>query len=483
MRRQSVLEKTQESTQCILKPARAVRRRRAFDPATRPDDEIVRLLRTGKEREVLRAYFGPGEYRKLSALAKLARTRNAASGPQVYLLPGLMGSKLDLCPAGAAGGRRDRAPLWFDPQTIQAGGLAELSLASGAAVQAAGVALPTYLELKLRLQVAGYQVRFHAYDWRLSVAALGRELLRRIEAERVPKEKEILLVAHSMGGLVARAALAQDKKRRISKLVQLAVPNGGSFAALQALRGTYPTVQKLVALDHSRSANSLPQVFRTFPSLYEQLPSAAAFPDEFFQRAHWPAEAPPSQARLNKALAIRGALAAADERCFAVVGVNRETVTAVRRRRTATARRNDAASGTAAADGFSYLYTLDGDGTVPVDLARWRGARTWYIDEAHGDIPSNDAVCAAVVDLLRSGDTTRLTARWRTKKRILRRADDGQLRRALAGKLFWADMPAEEKRRFLDPVISVVLQRLARSEPPPLSSRAAKPGRARKARP
>ena len=65
------------------------------------------------------------------------------------------------------------------------------------------------MRIKLALRLAGYDADFHPFDWRQSIDVLGAELARRIAAEG----KEVSLVAHSMGGLVSRAALKTARRR------------------------------------------------------------------------------------------------------------------------------------------------------------------------------------------------------------------------------------------------------------------------------
>ena len=51
------------------------------------------------------------------------------------------------------------------------------------------------------------------------------------------KRTKISLVAHSMGGPRARAALRPAAREKIERLIMLGTPNQGSFNAVQALRG------------------------------------------------------------------------------------------------------------------------------------------------------------------------------------------------------------------------------------------------------
>ena len=43
---------------------------------------------------------------------------------------------------------------------------------------------------------------------------------------------------------------------------------------------------------------------------------------------------------------------------------------------------------------FEYEYRAAGDGTVPLERARWSEAATWFVNENHGALTKNDA-CSA----------------------------------------------------------------------------------------
>jgi pimeloyl-ACP methyl ester carboxylesterase len=269
------------------------------------DDQLVALLRSGAHAALLTAYFGESEYRELAQLAKLAVTRRNPRGRRVFVLPGIMGSRLGLV------ARRKYSLLWLHPTAVANGSLLQLAMPSPRALRAVGVMLPGYLKLRLRLEVAGFRPVFCPFDWRRDVDHLAREFARLIERSG---ERKALVVGHSMGGVIARAALAYDK-RRIAKLIQLGAPNDGSFAPLQALRAVYPTVRKIASLDRDHSAEHLARtVFHTLPGIYQMLPSAgnAAEPDLFDPRG-WPAdELAPNPKLLARARRIRAQLPAAN---------------------------------------------------------------------------------------------------------------------------------------------------------------------------
>jgi len=139
--------------------------------------------------------------------------------------------------------------LWIDPVEIALGRITELKLGPGPSKYFAdGVILLAYLKLKLRLRIAGFNAEFFPFDWRLSLSDLGAVLADAIRKDPAP---ELSLVAHSMGGLVARGALKSAGKK-VSRLIMLGTPNYGSFAPVQVLRSVYDVVKKVAAVDLGR---------------------------------------------------------------------------------------------------------------------------------------------------------------------------------------------------------------------------------------
>ena len=397
----------------------------------RHDEDIERLLAGGECRRELTALLGESAYRELSALARQAAAVRRR-GPVAYVLPGLMGSRI-----GTRGRLLDDV-IWLDLVEVAAGHLTRLALPRGARLAALGVMLLNALKLKLSLQLAGFDARLHAYDWRLGIEELAHGLNARIEEEN---GRDALVVGHSMGGLVARVALASDRGR-IARVVQLGSPNLGSFAPLLALRAVYPTVRKLAALDLHHDAEDIARiVFRTLPSLHELLPDPRHVNGlDLFDPAAWPDDPlRPDRDRLAEALAARGRWPEGDRRCLHIVGVRQETVIG------------------AVLRGSDFRYTVEraGDGTVPVALAVLPGASHWYVAEKHGGLPNNGRVIAAVVDLLRTGTTDRLPVATRRARMPARRVvSEATLRRVAPRKLRWQDLSPDARRRLLEPVVS-----------------------------
>ena len=422
-----------------------------YDRFAWSDEQIGLWLASGERRRELLAYFGAAEYRALAALARRAQSAPVADAAlRVLVVPGIMGSQLGLL-------RPPPLPhdiVWLDPIDIQLGRLATLRVPGAAHIVSLGVVPFSYLRLKLYLRAHGLAAEFHDYDWRLPVAQLGSALAERV---RAAGHTRVAIVAHSMGGLVARAALALAGTGSVERLVLLGTPHLGSFAAVQAVRGTYAVVRKVARLAGEASAESLAaEVFSTFPSLYDLMPvGAGGGATDLFDARAWPASGPqPRAALMQAALAARQRLAPPDERFVSIVGVGQETVTAVTRRN----------------DDFVYTLTRHGDGTVPATSAALAGVRCAYARVAHSNLTRDPVVAAAVVDMLRRGSTTRLPAAWPSSSRASTQVSDRQLRRSHAQKVDWAALTPEERRVFLQNL----------NEPPQFKLRV--PGATRRAR-
>lgn len=424
-----------------------------YDRMCWPQAELERALALGAHRRELAAYLGGYEYATLAALARKALARQVADQPRraarrplvpigrrrrlkVYLLPGILGSQLG----------RPRGPgeppdlLWIDPADIVHGRLIELRLRGQPPLQPLGAIVYSYLALKLRLAAAGFEVVLHDYDWRGDVMDTGRALADRLAADDA---MELALVGHSMGALVARAALAGYGQRagaeRISRLIGVGAPHAGSIAAVQALRASYPIVGRLAAIDRIHDADSLTRdAFRGFTSLYQLLPvsitAAGAMPDLFDPRV-WPQNgARPDPRLLRAARHFGGQLAPPDARFVSVVGTGQRTVTGIERR----------------GQQFRYQISSAGDGTVACARAMLPGVPSYSLRCDHGELPRSPDVAAALVDLLQHGATRRLRAGVMARPGRLSFVTDAALRRELARKIDWYSLSIGERRQYLD---------------------------------
>jgi hypothetical protein len=401
-----------------------------YDRMALDEAVLIELLAGPTPHQGLVEYFGASLHAELAKLARATKRERAAPGRRVYVLPGIMGSQLGFM----RGGKRPNDILWLDPIDIAFGRLTELRLDHGSRVVPLGAMNYSYLKLTLSLRKAGYDAVLLDYDWRRDIASLGKRLAERLAADG---HEDVALLGHSMGGLVARAALTHVAGKRVSQLIMLGTPNAGSLAAVQALRGTYSVVRKIAMIDLRHDAEHLARhVFSSFPGLHELLPASKSVSDlDLFDATAWPASGPgPDVGLLRGAAGLEQRLAPADARFTMVVGCNRTTAT-----------------GVALRDGdFEYEYSLQGDGTVPIELARLAGARHSYIECGHSDMPLADRVIAGTIDLLRNGATQRFAAAPPVRRGSLTRVRDAELRELFQGKIDWPHMTPEQRRLFLD---------------------------------
>ena len=402
-----------------------------YDRLALDESVMISLLAAPAPNEGLVEYFGAALHAELASLARrvLARPPEPRAR-RVYVLPGIMGSQLGI----VRGGDKPNDILWLDPIDFQLGRLTDLKLGTGTRVVALGAMSYSYLKLTLSLRAAGYDTVLLDYDWRRDVATLGKLLAERLAAAG---RDDVAIVCHSMGGLVARAALALGPGQRVSRVVMLGTPNSGSFGAVQALRGTYSVVRKLAQLDLRHDAEFLArEVFSTFPGLHELLPMAHAdgAPD-LFDAASWPADGPgPDRTLLQRAASLTERMAPGDARFHAVIGCNQPTATGIA---------NTGAE-------FEYEYSRRGDGTVPVALARLDGAQHGYVECNHSDLPLEDRVIAGTLELLDAGATQRFASEPPGGDGATARVRDTELRELHRGKVDWPHMTPAERRLFLD---------------------------------
>jgi hypothetical protein len=401
-----------------------------YDRLRRSDEELSALLADGTARRELSAVFGAAEYAVLAALARKAQ-RVAKRHPEpVYLLPGIMGTQL-----GAL--RTTPTPadlLWLDPQDVILGGLERLRLPDTAELRPLGAIPYSYLPLQLRLRAAGYTVVMHEYDWRCDLGGLAKALSARLCAEAAPS---VAIIAHSMGGLIARSAMRLAGFERVRRFITLGVPHVGSFGAVQAIRGTYPVVRRLAALDRHHDAESLAtRVFSTFPSIHQLLPANGLSPGtDLFESASWPRSGPqPVHELLREARAFVATLPPCDPRCIAISGTHQRTVVGLR----------------LADDDFHYEISDEGDGTVPLASAQLSGCDNYYVRCEHSELPRSVSVARALVQLLHHGRTTRLSARSGAPLGRHVTVSDRQLRGTWNEKVDWASLGPAAHRAYLN---------------------------------
>jgi hypothetical protein len=357
----------------------------------------------GPDAERLDALLGVDTVR---GLQRNARRRRAKPLGRVVVTHGITGS--ELASRDASG---DRDKIWVNVFRLLRGRISELRMEpSGKSVtdvEIAGIRveyLPLIVELASRWDVLTF-----AYDWRENIDISAERLDRAVAhwAGGAPAH----VVAHSMGGLVARRFIQRFGSRWQSmddpggrctggRLVMLGTPNHGSFAVTTLLSGDEKLIKWLEVLDTKHGMKELLEILDSFHGSYQMLPSPLLqFGDDRHRLATkeaWGA-LPVSQALIDLGYRFQHEIASIVDpaRMIYVAGYDRKTPYRIRIDK---------------AGRFSYQYTMDGDGRVPHELGLLHGVPTYWINETHGDLPRNERLHAAIHDLLVDGKTDALEA-------------------------------------------------------------------------
>lgn len=353
--------------------------------------------------------FDPLQEDDRKAPARAAPRRFDGPHPVAFVLPGIMGSSL------AEGGEE----IWLNKEAIFQGKIMRLSIERDVTAVAP---LEKYYGDFLEFLGRTHEVIPFAYDWRRSVTesadALHQALLGKL-AEAEAGRQPLHIVAHSMGGLVARAMLARHpqtwnrlKNLEGFRLMMLGTPNYGAFQAVRLVVGQYRVANMLALVDIHHGRDELLTLFSRFPGAAELLPWKNTGNRDFAApelwsglkaaaEESWPV---PDSAALAQARATWNLLNTApiDGGCMVyVAGWASKTACDYR-----VLRRDDMIQGNIPQIEFSA--TRRGDGTVPWDLGRLEGVKTWYADAEHGSLLANSDIFPAYLELLQTGKTTRL---------------------------------------------------------------------------
>ncbi len=374
----------------------------------RPDEfrEIGPLSWSGESSTGVRAALVP------------RRPEQAAELPALFLLPGILGSNLRV--------GRDR--IWLGWRLVN--GFGRLAYRPGSdRVEPDGPIGAYYADLAAFF-ASSYDVRPFAFDWRrpmrAEAARLATEVAKALDARRTSRQP-VRIIAHSMGGLVARLlqVVSRATWERLlqadgARLLMLGTPNAGSWAPMQVLSGDDAFGNLLTSVGAPFRGNATRQLIAEFPGFIEL---QAGLP-ELGRTAVWKALAQadaaalraqsiwhnlplqlaqfewgvPRQPVLDEALALRRDLDRQRERdlpAFAhklLLVVGRAPSTP--------------AGYESTAEGVVYRNVVDvGDGRVTLESALLPGVETWVADADHGELPRHKDAFKGYQELLESGKT------------------------------------------------------------------------------
>ncbi|NHK98830.1 DUF7379 domain-containing protein [Rubrivivax benzoatilyticus] len=362
--------------------------------------------------------------------AAAAGGRPAAERPAVFVLPGILGSNLKV------GGHR----IWLGPRFLGGLPLLKYELDTPDPVEPDGPVGEVYGDLVRHLE-SSHQVIPFGYDWRRPLEdearRLGAAVADALDA-RAASGQPVRLLAHSMGGLLARTMQLECPEvwqrlmaRPGARLLMLGTPNGGSWSPMQVLSGDDTFGNAMAAFGLPLRDHQARTLMAGFPGFLQLQAGLAAGADGLGDAAAWKTIADrdleaarrfnwwhqpsdgldervpayewgvPPQKVLDRAVAlrrrldeqVRDTLPAFADRLLLVAGHAKFTPDGYEW----------------SEHGLVYLDAVDGgDGRVPLASALLPGVRTWSLDCEHGALPSRADAFEAYVELLERGETLRL---------------------------------------------------------------------------
>jgi pimeloyl-ACP methyl ester carboxylesterase len=425
---------------------------------TADPDEFAQILMHPSldEERVLRAYFGDIRYERLHRLALQENvTRGQEKRGTVIVLHGIMGSELTAFDRHTRGTR-----IWVHLWHLALGHMRYLRLNDigraeyddSRSISATGLIKRYYAEQLLYLS-RNWRVRGFWYDWRKDLN-LSAELLKMQMTSWFNDDEPVHLVAHSMGGLVARTFIknypdrwntmwdVQGNGRRGGRLIMLGTPNYGSFTIPQVLTGLERDVKRLAKLDLRHNMDAMLEIIHSFPGIYQMLPSPdKASVEELYQAETYGGLNIP-QHYLNNARNHHKVLkdVVYNERMIYVAGYDRLTLSGIKELNNKEKK--------AVFNPDLYEKTLAGDGQVPHALGFLNDVKNYFVDETHGSLQINRKVLTALDDLLETGYTERL------ENKIPGKRADTETRRQEA------EQQALEKEQYDDYLVNSYLRRL-----------------------
>jgi hypothetical protein len=325
----------------------------------------------------------------------LARER-----PVCFILPGIMGSHLSV--------KNDR--IWLQYHELLLGRIRRLAVGKSDILPDGPIA--SYYGKLATFLGSSHAVRPFPYDWRLSLEVEAARLAREIQTSMHESNQPIRIVAHSMGGLVARMMIANHDQvwremisRTGSRLIMLGTPNGGSASMAAGLMGLDTTIRKLERLDITSDMKELTAVVNQMPGVLELLPHDE---DGLYYRPgtwdlwhsvdrdRWTMPEDQALARADKVRQKLDNSARDPQHMVYVAGHAEATPSAIDVVEERGRKR------------IRILGTAFGDGRVTWRTGLLRDVPTWYAPTPHGDLARDERNFGAILDLLTAGTTSKL---------------------------------------------------------------------------
>jgi len=378
----------------------------------------------------------PGEFRTIGPLSwsglsstglRAGPEADTGDKPAVIVLPGVLGSNL------AVDGKR----VWLDWRVVN--GLDRLAYdpARADGVLPDGPVESEYGDL-LRFLARSHRVIAQAFDWRRPLEESARLLAGVVaEALRVREHtgQPVRILAHSMGGLVARALQLEQPDlwdrmmaRPGARVVMLGTPNEGSWAPMQVLSGDDDLGNLLALVGLPFRDHAARQIIANFPGFLQTQAGLAG--NGLGTSAQWAALAAQDLAAVQDynfwhsdglQLDVYRWGVPNDDAIARAVALRRRLDTQREETLPRYADRMALVLGRAAFtpdgyemtnEGLVYLDAKDGgDGRVASGNALLPNVRAWSADCDHGMLPREASAFDAYFELLDKGTTDRLPRR------------------------------------------------------------------------
>lgn len=344
----------------------------------------------------------PSEFRMLEEakvqpvpMLRSIQTRSGVSQPVVFVLPGIMGSELQV----------DGKDIWLSYWSLFRGEIDRIAV-HAPNVTVSGLVSNYYRNLCEYLADSHEVIPF-GYDWRHSIKQAASGLAEEVKKVVGRTREPIRFIAHSMGGLVMRRFIQDNQdlwetlcKREGARFIMLGTPNRGSYDMVESLAGMAKTVKQLALLDIEHSVSEIVAFVAAYPGALELLPQDQW---KYFTDATWTNLRPHTDSNVQIAVGAlkdaKAALADLPERiphreCIRyVAGWAPRTVCGV----------------SIEGDRLVFQATTAGDGRVTYEAGLLPDIPVWYVDAEHGDLTDHKPAFPAYRDLLEQGVTSLLS--------------------------------------------------------------------------
>jgi hypothetical protein len=345
--------------------------------------------------------------------------------PVLLILPGILGSNLSL----------NGKEIYLNLGRLASGGMTNLAY-DAQGIKASSLVGIAYHKFGNHFD-SEYDVVTFPFDWRLPLKDEARRLNDRIiDINKQANGQPIKIVAHSMGGLLARHFVAdfsstweQISKHPGFRLIFMGSPLGGSYLIPEVIIGEGSRIKQMAKLDLVNGKFDLLSIFKEYEGLLNLLPLSTT-PHDFGTATLWNSiqsefsefQFPKvSSEKLQKFNAYRkevidsgGALYRHPLVCY-IAGKSDQTT-------------DSFVLDTSQPQGYRFMftYTENGDGSVTWESGipkEFIGTtRLYYVNTSHGDLVNDKSLFKGISELLINNITERFSRQpLQTKKGFFKR--------------------------------------------------------------